>query len=96
MYKEKTFRVFHLVIIDEIFVKTPTGKTITLNFNASDTIEAVKAQIQVREGIPPSDQRLTFIGKQLDNGFGLLDYSIQEGSTLNLLLRPLQGIKPDT
>ena len=86
-------RVFHLVVIDVILVKTPTGKTITLKFNASDTIEAVKTQIQDWEGIPPSDQILMFAGKQLDNGHRLFNYDIQRGSTLDLLLRPSQGIK---
>ena len=67
--------------------------TITLKFKASDTVETVKAQIQVREGIPPSDQILMFAGKQLDDGHRLFDYNIQRGSTLDLLLRPSQGIK---
>ena len=93
MYKEKTFRVFCLIIIDDIFVMTPTGMTITLDFNTSNTIEAVKAQIQDREGIAASDQRLMFDGKQLEDGYRLLDYNIRKGSVLDLILRPLQGIK---
>mmetsp|Transcript_135538 Transcript_135538/g.201555 ORF Transcript_135538/g.201555 Transcript_135538/m.201555 type:complete len:325 (-) Transcript_135538:46-1020(-) len=76
----------------QLFVKTLTGKTVSIEVEEGESIEDVKAKISEKEGIPPEQQRLIFGGQQLQDAKTLDDYDVGDDATLHLVLRLRGGI----
>lgn len=91
--KQKLFMLLTLLMMTmsmsamQIFVKTLTGNTITLDVEPSDNFENVKVKIQDKEGIPVAMQKLIFAGKQVEDSKTLADYNIKDGTTLHLIVK---------
>lgn len=79
-------------IIMQIFAKSVTGKTITLEVEPCETVDSVKDKIFDKESIPSDAQRLVFEGRQLHDDLTLADCNIMKESTLHVLLRLRGGI----
>jgi ubiquitin len=89
--KIKNEFILILTMLFQIFIKTITGKTITLDVKKEYTIEFVKTLIYDKEGIPEDQQRLICNAKQLRDNFTIEHYGIQKENTINILLRSKFG-----
>ena len=69
-----------------VFVTTLTGKRIPIHVTVSSTIEDIKQQVQIHEGVPFFAQRLIFAGQQVSDHHTLIHYRITNGSIIHLVL----------
>ena len=93
LISNRSIVVLHSLSRLQVFVKSLTGKTITLQVRGDDRVEHVKSLVYEREGIPPDQQRIVSVGKLLQDGRCLKDYGIKDGSVLNLYLQLLGGMR---
>jgi len=70
----------------QIKVKTLTGKTIQIDIEPEDTVLRIKERVEEKEGIPPPQQRLIFGGRAMGDEKKALDFGINPGDTLHLVL----------
>ena len=76
----------------QIFIKTLTGRTVSLIVQPNDTVRQVKEKYKDKDGVPVAEQRLIFAGSELKDKLELSEYSIQSESTLHLVLRLPGGV----
>ena len=79
--------------MEEIYLKTLTGKTVTIQVKGTDTIESVKKQLETKEGIAADQQRLIFSGKELENEHLVSDYNFRKETSIIHVVLKLTGGK---
>ena len=89
--KRDTIIIIHKIYTMQLFVKTLTGRTLTVDTQPTNSIADLKRSIHRDHGIPPDEQRLIHAGKQLEDGFTLRSCNIQHEATLHMVLR-LRGM----
>ena len=83
------------LIAPQFFVKMRGAEPIALMYPPDDGIDDIKAAIRNRKGVPPVQQVLSYGGQQLEAGYWLVDYNIQEGQTVKLKVRTMEEVEVD-